>query len=50
MYALQLFDTYAPSYALLTVGLVECIAIGWVYGKLTFWGVEDRGCCVPVFT
>ena len=33
MYALQLFDTYAPSYGLLTVGLMECVAVGWVYGK-----------------
>ena len=33
MYILQLMDTYAPSYALLVVGLLETIVISWVYGK-----------------
>ncbi|KAK3612140.1 hypothetical protein CHS0354_031215 [Potamilus streckersoni] len=32
MYILQLFDNYAATYSLLIIGLVECLALSWVYG------------------
>ncbi|KAH3702813.1 hypothetical protein DPMN_077839, partial [Dreissena polymorpha] len=31
MYILQLFDNYAASYSLLVIGLVESLALAWVY-------------------
>ena len=37
MYVLQLMDSYAPSYALLVVGLVETLVISWVYGLDRFF-------------
>ena len=30
---LQLMDTYTGGWAILLIGLVECIAVGWIYGK-----------------
>ena len=30
---LQLMDSYCGGWAILTIGLCECIAVGWVYGK-----------------
>ena len=33
VYILQLLDTYAPSYPLLVVAILEMIVISWVYGK-----------------
>lgn len=35
MYILQLFDNYAATYSLLVIGLVESLALAWVYGELT---------------
>ncbi|XP_070182929.1 sodium- and chloride-dependent glycine transporter 2-like [Littorina saxatilis] len=32
MYVLQLFDNYAASYSVLFIGLVECVALSWIYG------------------
>lgn len=34
MFVLQLFDNYAATYSLLFIGLVECVVLAWVYGKL----------------
>lgn len=34
MYILQLFDNYAATYSLLVIGLVESLALSWVYGEL----------------
>ncbi|XP_041373553.1 sodium-dependent proline transporter-like [Gigantopelta aegis] len=36
MYLLQLFDNYAASYSLLFIGIVELLAISWVYGAKRF--------------
>ncbi|KAL5020081.1 hypothetical protein ScPMuIL_002973 [Solemya velum] len=36
MYVLQLFDNYAATYSLLVIGLVECLALAWVYGADNF--------------
>ncbi|KAL4225034.1 hypothetical protein ACF0H5_015729 [Mactra antiquata] len=33
MYVLQLFDNYASTFSLLVIGVVESIALSWVYGK-----------------
>jgi len=33
MYVLQLMNNYAASYTTLIIGLTECIALSWVYGK-----------------
>ena len=33
MYVFQLFDYYAASRIIILVGVLECIAIAWVYGK-----------------
>ena len=33
MYLLQLFDNYAASYSLMFIGIVELLAISWVYGE-----------------
>ena len=30
---LQLMDTYCGGWAILVIGLTECIAIAWVYGE-----------------
>ncbi|CAG5120902.1 unnamed protein product, partial [Candidula unifasciata] len=32
MYVVQLFDNYAATYSLLAIGLIECLALSWVYG------------------
>ncbi|KAL4220855.1 hypothetical protein ACF0H5_019122 [Mactra antiquata] len=32
MYVLQLFDNYAATFSLLVIGVVESIALSWVYG------------------
>jgi solute carrier family 6 amino acid transporter-like protein 5/7/9/14 len=32
MYIVTLFDNYAATYSLLAIGLVECVALAWVYG------------------
>lgn len=32
MYILQLFDNYAATYSLLVIGIVESLALSWVYG------------------
>ncbi|KAK2156903.1 hypothetical protein LSH36_202g04000 [Paralvinella palmiformis] len=37
MYILQLMDSYAPSYSLLVIGVMETIAISWVYGHKRFF-------------
>ena len=37
MYILQLFDNYAATYSLLVIGLVESLALSWVYGELIAW-------------
>ncbi|KAK7106618.1 sodium- and chloride-dependent glycine transporter 1-like isoform X2 [Littorina saxatilis] len=37
MYVLQLFDNYAATYSLLFIGLVECVALSWVYGTERFF-------------
>ena len=29
---LQLMDSYAATYAVLVIALVECLALAWVYG------------------
>lgn len=34
MYILQLFDNYAATYSLLVIGMVESLALSWVYGEL----------------
>jgi len=34
MFILQLFDNYAATYSLLVIGLVESLALAWVYGEL----------------
>ena len=31
---LQLMDSYAATYAVLIIALVECLALSWVYGRL----------------
>ncbi|CAL1540559.1 unnamed protein product [Lymnaea stagnalis] len=36
MYVVQLFDNYAATYSLLAIGLVECVALSWVYGASKF--------------
>ncbi|XP_052805874.1 sodium- and chloride-dependent glycine transporter 1-like [Mya arenaria] len=36
MYILQLFDNYAATYSLLVIGLVESLALSWVYGADRF--------------
>lgn len=36
MYILQLFDNYAATYSLLVIGLVESLALSWVYGAERF--------------
>lgn len=33
MFILQLFDNYAATYSLLVIGLVESLALAWVYGE-----------------
>ena len=33
-YMLQLMDTYCGGWSILLIGLVECIAVAWVYGKV----------------
>ena len=33
MYVLQLIDNYAATYSLLIIGLCECVAIAYIYGK-----------------
>ena len=33
---LELFDTFVANVALFMVGLVECVAVGWVYGAKRF--------------
>ena len=35
MYMLQLIDNYAATYSLLIITLFECIALNYVYGKLS---------------
>ncbi len=30
---LQLMDTYCGGWAILTIGLMECISIAWIYGE-----------------
>ncbi len=35
MYMLQLMDSYAATYSVLVIALVECLALAWVYGKAT---------------
>ena len=30
---LQLMDSYAATYAVLIIALVECLALSWVYGR-----------------
>ena len=32
-YMLQLMDTYCGGWAILIIGISECAAIAWVYGK-----------------
>lgn len=36
MYILQLFDNYAATYSLLIIGLIEALALSWVYGGERF--------------
>lgn len=36
MYVVQLFDNYAATYSLLAIGLTECLALSWVYGKFYY--------------
>ena len=46
MYLLQLIDNYAATYSLLIIGLFECVALSYIYGKIKiyfilmtlFWG------------
>ena len=33
MYVFQLFDYYSGSRIILLVAVLECIAIGWIYGE-----------------
>lgn len=33
MYLLQLMDWYSAAFSLMVISLLECIVIGWVYGK-----------------
>jgi len=42
MYILQLFDNYAATYSLLVIGLVESLALSWVYGEF-YPGIVARG-------
>jgi len=32
MYILQLLDHYSTGFGVLVIAMLECIAIGWVYG------------------
>lgn len=34
MYVLQLMDTYAASWAVFIMAILECIIIAWLYGML----------------
>ncbi|KAI3387219.1 hypothetical protein SNEBB_003183 [Seison nebaliae] len=36
MYFYQIVDWYAPMFSLMLTGLVQCIAIGWIYGAERF--------------
>lgn len=42
MYILQLFDNYAATYSLLVIGLIESLALAWVYGGDRF--LTDMEC------
>lgn len=33
MYILQLLDTYAASWAVFVMAILECIIIAWLYGR-----------------
>jgi len=35
-YMLQLMDTYCGGWAILIIGLMECVAVAWVYGAPRF--------------
>ena len=34
---LQLMDTYCGGWGLLIIGLLECISLGWIYGKISMF-------------
>lgn len=44
MYVVQLFDNYAATYSLLAIGLAECLALSWVYGKFNSYFITLWGC------
>ena len=45
MYMLQLMDSYAATYAVLIIALVECLALSWVYGTNSLLDTCNANSC-----
>ena len=42
---LQLMDSYAATYAVLIIALVECLALSWVYGTNSLLDTCNANSC-----